>query len=188
MQFIQQSSSTDTEHNEVQLAGQGRAGLKTDVFQAKAQGGLQLPGGDRVMDEEDKMLLAQIRAMERENQMLLGHVMTQPAAIQPFGESEHPKYTDQHGSSPGGQGSSHTPWGTEDTLKQAVAKTAAMESSLLQLNMERKDLDGELQRLPEGGPRNVRDRKRKAAIEHRMEVLDKDIGSLRMQLRNPHLV
>ena len=106
----------------------------------------------------------------------------------PYGENEHPKYTDQqpntHASPTQG---GNTPWGTEDTLKEAVAKTAEMENKLMELNMERQDLDGELQRLPEGAPRNVRDRKRKSAIEGRMAEVDKEIGSLRMYLRNPHL-
>ena len=68
-----------------------------------------------------------------------------------------------------------------------MAQTAHMESALLDLNMERKDLDGELQRLPQGAPRNARDRKRKTAVESRIEELDKEIGSLRMKLRNPHM-
>ena len=126
--------------------------------------------------------------MEQENRALLGQVLQQSTT--PYGENEHPRYTDTHSAgsytSPGGT-TGNTPWGTEDTLKEAVAKTAEMEGKLMELNLERQDLDGELQRLPTGAPKNVRDRKRKAAIEERMVVVDKEIGSLKLLLRNPHL-
>ena len=101
--------------------------------------------------------------MERENQQLLGQVMQQSSLSTPYGESEHPKYADQQQPKSGSPGRGNTPWGTEDTIREAVARTAEMESHLLQLNMEKKDLDGELQRLPQGAPRNVRDRKKKVS-------------------------
>ena len=80
-----------------------------------------------------------------------------------------------------------TPFGTEDTLANAINQTQQMETALLELQLEKQQLDADYSRMPTGAPKNARDRKKKAQMEERLGELGKQIGHYRMKLRNPHM-
>jgi len=152
-----------------------KAEVKEDSLLMK---GLDL-GGAGPVDEEDKMLLAQIRAMERENAQLLQEALSTYDQVGTIAQDN----PDAVGQSPGRT----APFGTEDPLQIMGTKTQAMESRLLELQLEKQTMDAEYSRMPEGAPRNARDRKRKKELEEKLEELNKEIGGLRMKLRNPHM-
>lgn len=48
---------------------------------------------------------------------------------------------------------------------------------------EKTNLEAEFARMPLGAGRNLRERNRKAVVEQRLELLNKDISGVRMQLK-----
>ena len=102
--------------------------------------GLQL-GGQGPMDEEDKMLMAQIRAMEKENAALLQESLSYESSLAPDPSADS--------RSPATRG--QTPFGTEDTLANAINQTQQMETALLELQLEKQQLDADYSRMPTGG-------------------------------------
>jgi len=142
--------------------------------------GLKL-GGAGAMDDEDKMLLAQIRAMEKENAALLQETLSSYESAGALGLD-----ASADGRSPGAA-RGQTPFGTEHTLANAMDETQQMETALLELQLEKQQLDADYSRMPHGAPKNARDRKKKAQMEERLEQLGKQIGHYRMKLRNPHM-
>jgi hypothetical protein len=71
-----------------------------------------------------------------------------------------------------------------DAAKALITRTAALEDSLMTFNIERSALETELAKFPSGtAGRTVAERKRKKEIEQRVEVLNKEISGVRLELR-----
>eukprot|EP00198_Chlamydomonas_reinhardtii_P001518 XP_001690854.1 predicted protein [Chlamydomonas reinhardtii] len=83
----------------------------------------------------------------------------------------------------GGSADSNTPFGTEDTSKALLARSKALEDQLMVLCAEKGGLEAEYARMPLGAGRSLRERNRKAVVEQRLELLNKEISAVRMQLK-----
>jgi DNA repair exonuclease SbcCD ATPase subunit len=71
-----------------------------------------------------------------------------------------------------------------DAAKALIARTAELEDSLMNFNIERSALETELAKFPNGtAGKTVAERKRKKEIEQRVEVLNKAISGVRLELR-----
>jgi hypothetical protein len=71
-----------------------------------------------------------------------------------------------------------------DSAKALITRTAELEDSLMTFNIERGALETELAKFPNGtAGRTVAERKRKKVIEQRVEVLNKEISGVRLELR-----
>jgi len=71
-----------------------------------------------------------------------------------------------------------------DAAKASIARTAELEDSLMAFNIERSALETEIAKFPNGtAGRTVAARKRKKEIEERVEILNKKISSVRLELR-----
>jgi hypothetical protein len=71
-----------------------------------------------------------------------------------------------------------------DAAKALIARTAELEGSLMAFNIERSALETEISKFPNGtAGRTVAARNRKKEIEQRVEVLNKKISSVRLELR-----
>lgn len=65
-----------------------------------------------------------------------------------------------------------------------MARTTELEDSLLARNIERSSLETELAKFPSGtAGRTGAERRRRAAVEHRLAELGKEIGTIRFELR-----
>ncbi|KAL4446740.1 hypothetical protein ABPG77_007984 [Micractinium sp. CCAP 211/92] len=85
------------------------------------------------------------------------------------------------GGTPGPAGS---PFATEVTLQDMLARTQALEDRLLALNAERNELQAESARMPSHTTgRTLQERKRRAEVERRLEELNRECSSVRLQLR-----
>ncbi|GLC43858.1 hypothetical protein PLESTF_001406700 [Pleodorina starrii] len=87
------------------------------------------------------------------------------------------------GTAPSGGGGGDTPYGTEETVKDMVARSKALEDQLMVLCAEKGGLEAEYARMPLGAGRSLRERNRKAVVEQRLDLLNKEISSVRMQLK-----
>ncbi|KAG2452495.1 hypothetical protein HYH02_002734 [Chlamydomonas schloesseri] len=76
-----------------------------------------------------------------------------------------------------------TPFGTEETAKALLARSKALEDQLMVLCAEKGGLEAEYARMPLGAGRSQRERNRKAVVEQRLELLNKEISAVRMQLK-----
>ncbi|MEW5306185.1 MAG: hypothetical protein WDW36_008670 [Sanguina aurantia] len=77
------------------------------------------------------------------------------------------------------------PYGTEDTLKEMMVKSRAMEDGLVVLCGEKGTLEAEFAKLPVHG-RSQKERGRKVEVERRLEGLNREISNLRLTLRRLH--
>ncbi len=68
-------------------------------------------------------------------------------------------------------------------LQALLARSKALEDQLMALCAEKTNLEAEFARMPLGAGRNLRERNRKAVVEQRLELLNKDISGVRMQLK-----
>lgn len=64
-----------------------------------------------------------------------------------------------------------------------MARTKAAEDELLRACQERDELESELNRMPLGGGRTLRQRQRKEYVEGRLEQLRGQISGARVQIR-----
>ncbi|EFJ50710.1 hypothetical protein VOLCADRAFT_116733 [Volvox carteri f. nagariensis] len=87
------------------------------------------------------------------------------------------------GSGNGGAYNGETPYGTEETVKDMIARSKALEDKLMVLCSEKGGLEAEYARMPLGAGRSLRERNRKQVVEQRLELLNKEISSVRMQLK-----
>jgi len=85
----------------------------------------------------------------------------------------------------GGNGntSDFTPFGTEMSVKEQLARTKVLEDLLVSRCSEKNLLEAELSKLPSHSGRSVREKQRKAQVEGRLEELAKEISSLRTQIK-----
>ncbi|KAG2445931.1 hypothetical protein HXX76_000534 [Chlamydomonas incerta] len=77
----------------------------------------------------------------------------------------------------------NSPFGTEDTSKALMARSKALEDQLMVLCAEKGGLEAEYARMPLGAGRSLRERNRKAVVEQRLDLLNKEISAVRMQLK-----
>eukprot|EP00899_Mesostigma_viride_P008071 jgi/Mesvir1/17265/Mv07674-RA.1 len=75
------------------------------------------------------------------------------------------------------------PFGTDESVRELMARTALVEGRLMTLGMEKTQLESELSRMPNTAGRTIAERKRKQYVEARLGELDTLMGSLRQQLR-----
>ncbi|GAQ86740.1 hypothetical protein KFL_003080110 [Klebsormidium nitens] len=80
------------------------------------------------------------------------------------------------------------PFATEQSLREAMEETAAIESKLMEVSLERSQLESEYAKLPQSAGRTMTERRRKQELEGRIEDLTKKIGWLRMELRERHVL
>ncbi|GLI59036.1 hypothetical protein VaNZ11_000862 [Volvox africanus] len=83
----------------------------------------------------------------------------------------------------GGNSGADTPFGTEETVKEMMARSKTLEDQLMALCAEKGGLEAEYARMPLGAGRSLRERNRKQVVEQRLELLNKEISSVRMQLK-----
>ncbi|KAL4425417.1 hypothetical protein ABPG75_009433 [Micractinium tetrahymenae] len=84
----------------------------------------------------------------------------------------------------GTPGPAGSPFATEVTLQDMLARTQALEDRLLALNAERNELEAESARMPSHTTgRTLQERKRRAEVERRLEELGRECSSVRLQLR-----
>ncbi|GFR44865.1 hypothetical protein Agub_g6208, partial [Astrephomene gubernaculifera] len=83
----------------------------------------------------------------------------------------------------GAAAASDTPFGTEMTTKELMSRSKALEDQLMVLCSEKGGLEAEYARMPLGAGRSLRERNRKAVVEQRLELLNKEISAVRMQLK-----
>lgn len=76
-----------------------------------------------------------------------------------------------------------TPFGTEMTVAEIMARTKELEDMLLAYCQEKDDLNKEYSRMPLGAGKTLKDRNRKQFVEQRLEALDASISKTRMQLK-----
>ncbi|PRW33935.1 nuclear mitotic apparatus 1 isoform X2 [Chlorella sorokiniana] len=91
-----------------------------------------------------------------------------------------------HGQLPAGYagGFGGSPFATEDTLQSMLQQTQALEDRLLKLNAERNELEAESARMPTHTTgRTQQERRRRAEVEGRLEEINKECSSIRLQLR-----
>ena len=67
--------------------------------------------------------------------------------------------------------------------QELLARTKAMDNQLMVLCSEKASLEAEFARMPLGAGRSIKDRNRKAVVEERLELLNKEISGVRMQLK-----
>jgi hypothetical protein len=65
-----------------------------------------------------------------------------------------------------------------------MARTAQIEKSLMDMNMERNVLESELGKMGQSSGRTISERNRKAFVEARVEELAREMSSMRMRLKN----
>ncbi|GIL97753.1 hypothetical protein Vretimale_3317 [Volvox reticuliferus] len=82
-----------------------------------------------------------------------------------------------------GNSGADTPFGTEETVKEMMARSKTLEDQLMALCAEKGGLEAEYARMPLGAGRSLRERNRKQVVEQRLELLNKEISSVRMQLK-----
>ncbi|GAB4815486.1 hypothetical protein N2152v2_002532 [Parachlorella kessleri] len=81
-------------------------------------------------------------------------------------------------------GAGASPFGNDISLSEMLARTQAMETRLMKLSMEKNDLEAEYARMPTStAGRKLQDRRRKQEIEERLEAVNKEISSIRLQLK-----
>jgi len=73
------------------------------------------------------------------------------------------------------------PYATEQSWQEKMMTTDAMEKELMNMCMEKSQLDSEYSRMTH--PRNHQQLRRKTEVEQRLEILTREISKLRMQLR-----
>jgi hypothetical protein len=91
--------------------------------------------------------------------------------------------TDQSVSTPRGNLHSNAPFATDQTLRDAVDATAAIEDQLIELSLEKNSLDGEYQKLMSSNLKTIKSRKRKMEIEQRLEAIARKGSDLRLELK-----
>ncbi|KAI3434858.1 hypothetical protein D9Q98_002912 [Chlorella vulgaris] len=80
--------------------------------------------------------------------------------------------------------SSASPFGTDDTLQDMLERTAEMEARLLALNAEKNELEAESARMPaHTAGRTMVERRRRTAVEGRLEEIGREVSGVRLQLR-----
>jgi hypothetical protein len=75
------------------------------------------------------------------------------------------------------------PFGTQITAREMLTRSKDLEDALVERCWEKSQLEGELSKLPPGSGKTQRDRRRKAEVESRLDSLDHEISSMRMQLK-----
>jgi septal ring factor EnvC (AmiA/AmiB activator) len=80
------------------------------------------------------------------------------------------------------------PFATSESLQSWSHGVAAVEARLMQLSVERDELEGELGRLPEGAGRTIDERRRKQHAEQRLDELNKSMSQARNQLKQAQRV
>ena len=80
------------------------------------------------------------------------------------------------------------PFATSESLQSWSHGVAATEARLMQLSVERDELEGELGRLPEGAGRTIDERRRKQHAEQRLDELNRSMSQARNQLKQAQRV
>ena len=70
------------------------------------------------------------------------------------------------------------------TQSNFLARTAQIEKSLMDMNMERNMLESELSKMGSSSGRTISERNRKAYVEQRVEELAREMSRMRMHLKN----
>ena len=68
-------------------------------------------------------------------------------------------------------------------MQAMLDTTASLETRLMKLSLERSQLESEYAKMPAISGRTIQERRRKVAVEGRLEELGKDVSRVRMQLR-----
>eukprot|EP01025_Chloroclados_australasicus_P014053 TRINITY_DN16576_c1_g2_i1.p1 TRINITY_DN16576_c1_g2~~TRINITY_DN16576_c1_g2_i1.p1 ORF type:complete len:499 (-),score=67.15 TRINITY_DN16576_c1_g2_i1:260-1660(-) len=77
-----------------------------------------------------------------------------------------------------------TPYGNAATLQVMMKESKELEDQLLQLNMEKADLENEYSKMPVQGCKTVKMKTRKVEVEQMLDSLDKTISKVKRELRN----
>ncbi len=64
-----------------------------------------------------------------------------------------------------------------------MQRTKEREDALMRLMMERNEVSCEFAKMPTHGGRSIAERRRKAELEARLEAIDRDASTLRLQLK-----
>ncbi len=64
-----------------------------------------------------------------------------------------------------------------------MEQTKEREGALMRLMMERNELSCEFAKMPAHGGRTIAERRRKAQLEARLEAIDREASTLRLQLK-----
>lgn len=68
-------------------------------------------------------------------------------------------------------------------LQELMEYCKQIEDSLVSKCWEKAQLDSELAKLPAGSGRNLNERRRKADVERRLDFLNKEISSMKVELK-----
>ena len=68
-------------------------------------------------------------------------------------------------------------------MQDLLARSQHLEHSLMVLCSEKGHLEAEFAKMPVHSGRNIKDRNRKVVVEERLEVLNKEISTVRRQLK-----
>lgn len=68
-----------------------------------------------------------------------------------------------------------------------MSRAQHIEDRLVALCQEKTQLEAEYAKMPLHSGRSAKERQRKAVVEQRMEVVNKDISNLRLQLKKMHV-
>ncbi|GBG82511.1 hypothetical protein CBR_g34888 [Chara braunii] len=80
-------------------------------------------------------------------------------------------------------GTRHPSYTSEKEVQEKLQQSCGLELQLSNMCMERQKLESELVKLPQSAGRTMSERKKKMFLENRLEELNKEIGRLRMKLR-----
>lgn len=76
-----------------------------------------------------------------------------------------------------------SPFATDYTTQDFLQKTKKLEDQLLALNQQKAELESEFSKMPLHGGRSLKERQRRTYVEGQLDTLNKEISTVRLQLK-----
>ena len=80
------------------------------------------------------------------------------------------------------------PFATEKTLRESMELTSEIDRALMELNLEREQLERELAKMPIHSGKTMAARRRKAETEGRLDEIGRSIARYKMMMRRMHVL